>query len=59
MIGKRFRKIIPQLLLTFFILKKKKHVQFISQKIIRILLTIPNEEKKRWHYIGVKSCLQY
>ena len=35
MIGKRLRKIIQQLLLIFYILKKKKYVQLIFQKLIR------------------------
>ena len=39
MIGKHLRKIIPQLLLVFYILKKKKYVQliksFFSKKIER------------------------
>ena len=37
MIGKRLRKIIRQLLLVFYILKKKKFVQLISQKVIPIV----------------------
>ena len=39
MIGKHLRKIIQQLLLMFCILKKKKYVQLISQKLIRIVKT--------------------
>ena len=37
MIGKRLRKIILQLLLIFCVLKKKKYVQLISQKLIQIV----------------------
>ena len=37
MIGKRLRKIIWQLFLIFYISRKKKSVQFIFQKIIRIV----------------------
>ena len=37
MIGKRLRKVIPQLLLIFCVLKKKKYVQLISQKLIQIV----------------------
>ena len=37
MIGKCLRKIIRQLLLIFCIPKKKKYVQFISQKLIWIV----------------------
>ena len=39
MIGKRWRKIIRQLLLIFWILKKKliEAVQLISQKLIRVV----------------------
>ena len=33
--GKRLRKIIEQLLLIFYILKKKKYVQLIFQKLLR------------------------
>ena len=41
MIGKRLRKIIQQLLLIFCTLKKKKkYVQIISQKLIRIMKVI-------------------
>ena len=45
MIGKRLKKIIQQLLLIFCILKKKKYVQLIFQKLIR---------KEGWHYLAVK-----
>ena len=52
---------MPQLFLTFCILKKKKYVKLIFQKLIRIakqtnkqtnkqkttLLMIPNKERKR------------
>ena len=61
MIRKRLRKIIRQLLLIFCIVKKKKYVQFISQKINSncekqiILLMIPNKEKEGWHYLAVKK----
>ena len=37
MIGKRLRKIIQQLLLKFYILKKKKYIQLISEKLTRIM----------------------
>ena len=52
MIGKRLRKIVQELLLIFYIPKKKKYVQLLSPKLIRIvkkqiiLLMIPNEEKE-------------
>ena len=46
-------KIIQRLLLIFYILKKKKYVQLIFQKLIRIV--IPNEEKECWHYLAVKK----
>ena len=36
MIGKHLRKIIQELLLIFCILKNKKHVQLISQKLVQI-----------------------
>ena len=65
MIGKLLRKTIRQLLLIFCILKKKKYVQLISQKLIRIVkkknknkknpLMIPNEEKKVWRDQAVKN----
>ena len=54
MIGKRLRKIIQQLFLIFCILKKKKYVQLIFQKLIQILI-IPNEEKEGSHYLTVKK----
>ena len=65
MIGKRLKKIVEKLLLIFSIPKKKKYVQFISQKILRtvkkqiILLMIPNEEKERWHYLAVKKIIAW
>ena len=53
-------KIIRQLLLIFYILKKKKYEQLIFQKLVRIvkkiiLLRIPNEEKEGWHYLAIKK----
>ena len=48
MIGKRLKKIIQQLLLIFCILKKKKYVQLIFQKLIC---------KEGWHYLAVKMLL--
>ena len=57
MTGKRLRIIIQQLLLIFYILKKKNHVQLIFQKLIRIVksLMILNQEKESWHYLVVKG----
>ena len=60
MIGKLLRKTIRQLLLIFCILKKKKYVQLISQKLIRNVkkknpLMIPNEEKEGWRDQAVKN----
>ena len=56
---KTLRKIIQQLLLIFCILKKKKYLQFLFQKLIRILknnfLMIPNEEKEGQHYLAAKN----
>ena len=59
MIGKRLTKIIRPLLLVFCILKKKKYVHLIFQKLFwivkkKILLMITNEEKKCWHYLALK-----
>ena len=52
MIGKRLRKLIQQLLLIFYILKKKKYVQLISQKLIRIMKNKNSlndfKRRKRW-----------
>ena len=56
MIRKRLRKIIEQLLLVFFILKKKeilpsyilKH-RLTHEKEISLLI-IRNEEKEGWYY---------
>ena len=59
MIGKRLRKLMQQLLFIVCILKKKKYVQLISQKLNSncekeiILLMISNEEKEGWHYLTV------
>ena len=61
MIGKRLRKVMWQLLLIFYILKKKKYVRLIYQKINLncekqiILLMIPNEKKEGWHYLAIKK----
>ena len=63
MIGKRLKNFFEKLLLIFSVPKKKKYVQFISQKILRtvkkqiILLMIPNEEKEGWHYLAVKKVI--
>ena len=60
MIGKRLRKIIQQLLLTFCILERKICSAYISkinancEKQI-VLLMIPNKEKEQWHYLAVKK----
>ena len=60
MIGKGFRKITQQLLLIFCILKKKEIIPaYISKHNSthdkqKIVLMIPNEEKKGWHYLAVK-----
>ena len=59
MIGKRLTKIIRPLLLVFCKLKKKKYDQLIFQKLFwivkkKILLMIPNEEEKCWHYLALK-----
>ena len=64
MIEKLLRKIIQQLLLMFYILKKKICVAYISQintycKKQIILLIILNEEKEGWHYLAVKNYLHY
>ena len=40
MTGKRFRKIIMQMVLVFYILKNWKYVQVIFQKLIRIVKKI-------------------
>ena len=63
MIGKRLKKIVEKLLLIFSVPKKKKYVQFMSQKILQtvkkqiILLMIPNEEKEGLHYLAVKNII--
>ena len=60
MTGKRLRKIIQQLLLMFYTVKKWEYVQRIFQKFNLnrekqiIILIIPNEEKEGWHYFAVK-----
>ena len=36
MIGKRLRKVIRKLLLTFCILRKKKYIQFMSQELFKL-----------------------
>ena len=45
------------MLLKFCILRKKKYVLLMFQKLIRklILLITPNEEKEGWHYLVVKK----
>ena len=58
--GKRLRKIIQQLLLTFCILKKEVVPAYVSKYNLNrekqmILLMIPNAEKERWHYLAVKT----
>ena len=59
MTGKRFRKVIRQLLLIFHILNKNKYFQLIlkkgtlnCEKKIRFLISI--EEKEVWYYLAVK-----
>ena len=65
MIGKRLRKMIQQLLLIFYILKKKKTCLVCISKINSdcekevILLMIPNEEKEGWHYLSEKNYPHY
>ena len=65
MISKYFRKIIRQLLLIFYILKKKKYVQadiskFNLNYVKQItLLMIPNKEKEGQLYLAVKKNLHY
>ena len=60
MTGKRLRKIIQQLLLMFYTVKKWEYAQRIFQKFNLnrekqiIILIIPNEEKEGWHYFAVK-----
>ena len=48
--------------LIFYILKKKKYVNLMFQKLIQIdcekqitLLMIPNEEKESWLYLALKK----
>ena len=58
--GKRLRKIIQQLLLTFCILKKEVVPAYVSKYNLNrekqmILLMIPNAEKEGWHYLVVKT----
>ena len=58
--GKRLRKIIQQLLLTFCILKKEMVPAYVSKYNLNrekqmILLMIPNAEKEGWHYLAVKT----
>ena len=60
MTGKRLRKIIRQLFLMFYILKKQKYALPIFQKLTwivkkKIILMIPNKEKEGWHYLAVKK----
>ena len=61
MIWKFGGKIIQQLLLIFYILKKKKVCPAYISKINWdyknhvILLIIINEEEKRWNYLAVKK----
>ena len=59
MTGKRFRKVIRQLLLIFHILNKNKYFQLILKKSTlncekknRFLMSI--EEKEVWYYLAVK-----
>ena len=60
MIGKRLRNITQQLLLIFYILKKKicpavtSKIDSNCEKQI-IVLMIPNEEKEGWHYLAVQK----
>ena len=59
MIGKRLRKITRQLLSIFYIFKKKKRVQLISQKLIRIVKTNNsiNNSKRRKRKLTL-SCIK-
>ena len=57
---KTFEKIIKQMLLMTYTLKRQKYVLPIFPKLIvivkkKIVLIIPNEEKKSWHYFPVKK----
>ena len=62
---KTFEKNNPTIALNiFFLLKKKKDVHHIFQKLRKcekqiILLMIPNKEKQGRHYFAVKICLHY
>ena len=57
---KTFEKIIKQMLLMTYTLKRQKYGLPIFPKLIvivkkKIVLMIPNEEKKSWHYFPVKK----
>ena len=56
MIEKHLRKIISQLLLILCMLKKKKCLQLLFQKLKKqiILLIFTNKEKEGWHYLAGK-----
>ena len=61
MTGKRLRKIIQQLILMFYTLKKMdicpayiSNINSDCEKQI-ILLMIPNEEKESGHYLAIKK----
>ena len=57
---KTFEKIIKQMLLMTYTLKRQKYGLPIFPKLIvivkkKIVLMIPNEENKSWHYFPVKK----
>ena len=57
---KTFQKIIKQMLLMTYTLKRQKYGVPIFPKLIvivkkKIVLMIPNEEKKSWHYFPVQK----
>ena len=57
---KTFEKIIKQMLLMTYTLKRQKYVLPIFPKLIvivkkKIVLMIPYEENKSWHYFPVKK----
>ena len=65
MIGKKYREIIQQLFLMFYILKEKEiWPAYISkfnsncEKQINLLM-IPNKEKESLHYLTVINVLHY
>ena len=57
---KRFEKVIQQLFSILCILRKKKYIHHIFQKLIqimkkKILITIPNDEKESCNYLAIKK----